>query len=415
MNTAPFLTELAALAPVVLPMERTLSLPADWPVPLALVEPTTTETIAAMVRLAESASVAIVPCGGGTQLGVGYPPDAARPYLLLCLTRCNRILDYVPDDLTVTCEPGVTLTELQTTLAAHNQMLALDAPLPEQATLGGLISANSVGLWRGSYGAPRDLLIGLKAVMAGGVTVRGGGRVVKNVAGYDVCKLFTGAWGTVGILTELSFKVRARPAVQRVLAWPTPDCAAAANVGLALHHARLALHFVCVTNERAGKPHLVVGLEGLAARVDWQAEELARRVAAAGISTPPTLLEASEIAALRNGLARTEPEITLAARISCLPTELPKVLAALEAANLSLTADSMAGTVSFATQTGSAEFIPRLLQAVPNDGAIVWLRAEGGTMARWGETRQDFVLQRTLKQALDPAGIFSPGRFIGKL
>src|SRR5205085_10716071 len=140
----------------------------------------------------------------------------------------------------------------------RRQFVPLDAPLPERATLGGLVSTNAAGLWRPTYGTPRDLLIGLRVVMTRGESIKGGGRVVKNVAGYDVCKLFTGAWGTLGVLTELSFKVRPLPETVRTLAWEAPDLVTAAHIGLSLHHTRLAATFLLATNEREGCPELVL-------------------------------------------------------------------------------------------------------------------------------------------------------------
>ena len=210
MDTAALLAKLQTLpnCQVTDGTEIASFLPSDWPAPAALVEPNETAVITEIVLAAENGGAAIVPMGGGTKRFTGAPPKANKPYLLLRLTARNRILAYEPDDLTVTCEPGLTLAALQTELAAQNQELALDVPCPESATLGGIVSANGSGFQRGAYGAARDLLLGVRAVMAGGVAVAGGGRVVKNVAGYDVCKLFTGAWGTLGIITEITLKVR---------------------------------------------------------------------------------------------------------------------------------------------------------------------------------------------------------------
>ena len=206
MDTAALLAELKTLpnCRITESAEIAPPLPADWPAPAAVVAPNETAVIAPIVKAAEQAGAAIVPLGGGTQRFVGAAPKSDRPYLLLRLNACDRILAYEPDDLTVTCEPGLTLAALQTELAAKNQRLALDIPCPESATLGGIVSTNGAGFQRGAYGAARDLLLGLRAVMAGGVEIAGGGRVVKNVAGYDVCKLFTGAWGTLGVVTEIT-------------------------------------------------------------------------------------------------------------------------------------------------------------------------------------------------------------------
>ena len=191
--------------------------------PQGVISPATVEQIATVLSLLEAEGAAIVPVGGGTQVHVGYPPAQDRPVFMVRTTRLNRVLDFQPDDMTVTVEPGITLEALQKTLATHNQTLPLDVPYAPRATMGGIVSANSSGFWRPAYGTPRDLLIGVKALMTESTEVKGGGKVVKNVAGYDVCKLFTGAWGTLGILTELTFRTRPKPETERVLAWQLPD------------------------------------------------------------------------------------------------------------------------------------------------------------------------------------------------
>ena len=136
--------------------------------PLALLQPQSTEPIAEIVSLAEEAGVALVPTGAGTKLHTGYPPSSEKPYLLLQTNHLNRITDYQPDDLTVTCEAGTPLHIVQERLAHDSQFLALDVPLSTQATLGGIVSSGTTGFWRASYGSPRDLVIGLQAVIADG-------------------------------------------------------------------------------------------------------------------------------------------------------------------------------------------------------------------------------------------------------
>jgi glycolate oxidase FAD binding subunit len=394
---------------------------AGWEAkPLAIVMPGTAAEVAAVVRAADGAGAALIPFGGGTQLHTGYPPRDEKPLLLLGMARLNRILDYQPDDLTVTCEPGVPLAALQSALAERRQMLALDVPLSDRTTLGGIVSANASGFWRAAYGTPRDLLIGLRAVMTGGAEVRGGGKVVKNVAGYDVCKLFTGAWGTLGVLTELTFKVRTRPEVERTLAWNVPDVAIAAHIGLELHHACLAPTYLLATNEPDGRPRLLLGLQGTPSRVEWQAAEFARLAGEARLNALPATLTESEVDALRNAQARLGPETPLAARIACLPTDLAGLVAALEdASRLRLTAHCGIGTLSLAADTPSLAAASQVQAALPAGANLVWTRLDGDLaavehIAIWGETREDFRLQRALKQSLDPNGTFSPGRFPGK-
>jgi glycolate oxidase FAD binding subunit len=146
------------------------------------------------LRLAGDADVPILPWGGGTAAAVGTPP--ARPGVMLGLGRLNRLLEHEPGDLTTTAEAGIPLAALQGELAKRSQWLSLDPPWAERATLGGILASNASGPRRHLYGTARDLLIGLTVVMADGSLVRGGGKVVKNVAGYDLGKLFTGSYGS---------------------------------------------------------------------------------------------------------------------------------------------------------------------------------------------------------------------------
>ena len=129
-------------------------------------------------------------------------PPPPRAGIVLSLRRLGRLLEHEPGDLTVTAEAGMTVAGLQTALRARGQWLSLDPPDAERATLGGVVAANASGPRRQLYGTVRDLLIGLTVVTADGALVRGGGKVVKNVAGYDLPKLFVGSYGTLGIIVE---------------------------------------------------------------------------------------------------------------------------------------------------------------------------------------------------------------------
>jgi glycolate oxidase FAD binding subunit len=387
--------------------------------PLYVVRPTTTGQIAAIVGVAEASGTAILPCGGGTKLHIGYPPPANRPTLLLDLSLLNRITDFQPEDLTITCEPGATLADVQARAATGNLFLALDAPLPQQATMGGIVSTNIAGFWRPTYGTPRDLLIGLQAVMTDSKQIKGGGKVVKNVAGYDVCKLFTGAYGTVGVLTELTFRLRTLPAQDRAFAWRTPDLQTAAKIGFQMHHARLAPAYLLATNELDGKASLVVGLHGSSSRVDWQRDQFQQMVTNAGV-TEQVAEVTDSIAKLRDQQARLSSETPIACTIHLLPSDVVGLLKALEASELFTTAHLATGGVSLALPSADATLVRRILTAMPENAHIVWTRLsadlrEREQVAVWGKPREEFVLHRALKAALDPKQTFSPKRFLGNL
>jgi glycolate oxidase FAD binding subunit len=425
VNNQALLSEMRAVvgAENIAPQEAARSVvPAWWSnEPLAVIAPGSTEKIVRAVRVAEAAQTAILPYGGGTQWETGAAPRADKPFLLLKTTRLQRVLDYQPDDLTVTCEPGVTLAQLQQTLAERRQFLAVDVPLPERATLGGIVAANTSGFWRPAYGTPRDLVIGLRAVMTEGTAVKAGGKVVKNVAGYDLCKLFTGSWGTLGVITEITFKVRTRPEAERALAWNAPDTASAARIGFALYRAPLSVTYVLATNEPYGTPRLIAGLQGSPARLDWQAAELTRLAAEAGLSAAPETLPDADIADLRDRQARLGPGTAAAARIACLPTDQAALVQAFEAIpGLRLTVHCGNGILALAATKPEASLVQTVTAQTPANAHLVWTRlhenvTDRSGIAVWGEPREDFKLHRALKQALDPQDTFSPGRFFGNL
>ncbi len=151
------------------------------------------------------------PTGGGTQEHLLAPIPAESQSSRIRLRGINQVIDYPHDDLTITVQAGITLAELQHTLAAQRQTLPIDVLLPHQATVGGSVAANSNGPRRTGWGTWRDYVLGLSFVNDRGEEVKAGGRVVKNVAGYDLCKLMTGSFGTLGVITQVTLKVRPRP------------------------------------------------------------------------------------------------------------------------------------------------------------------------------------------------------------
>lgn len=438
------LTTLVGAAYVRAPeLSAATTLPASWTHrPLAIVMPGNVVEIAAVVRAVEAAGVSLVIIGGGTQLATGNPPRDDRPYLALSLQRLDKILDYQPDDMTITCEPGVTLALVQEQLALRRQFLPLDVALPDQATLGGIVAANQSGFWRLGYGTPRDLVIGIRAIMTDGTEIKGGGKVVKNVAGYDVCKLFTGSWGTVGIITEITFKVYPLPEGERVLRLNAPDIVTAARIGLAIHHAQLAPTSLIATNE-FDIACLLIRLQGPEDRMDWQTLEMGRWASEAGLSAPE-VVEVGLLWALLKRLGRlslqTQGENILAGRIACLPIDAALLVQKLQTIpGISLTVDCAMGILHFAIAntlygpledslknisagTLSGEDIIRVITAaVPTTANLLWTHinanfSESASMQninRWGDTRETTTLLRALKQSLDPKGTFNPGRFVG--
>ena len=188
--------------------------------PASVLMPESPEATQEIVRSA--AGQAIVPWGGGTRRHLGFVP--ARYDLALSTARLDRITEYSPADLTVTAQAGVTIARLQETLAAHGQFLPLDVALPARQTLGGVVAARADSLRRLAYGRVRDSLLGVTVLNSRGDWVKGGGKVVKNVAGYDLPKLYCGSFGTLGLIVEATFKVAPLPSASATVALPlAPD------------------------------------------------------------------------------------------------------------------------------------------------------------------------------------------------
>src|ERR1700722_2184746 len=185
-------------------------------------EPGTAEDLARALRWARAAGVKVSPRGGGTKIGWGNPPSACD--LVLSTARLNRVLEHAWADMTVIVEAGCHVANLQKKLAEHGQQLALDPLWPERATIGGILATNDSGTLRVRYGSLRDLVIGITVALPDGTLAKSGGKVVKNVAGYDLAKLFTGSLGTLGVIVQAIFRLHPLPRESRSLSFSgTPE------------------------------------------------------------------------------------------------------------------------------------------------------------------------------------------------
>jgi glycolate oxidase FAD binding subunit len=368
-------------------------------------------------------------------LGIGLPPD--RPGWAIDTRRLASVIDYPARDMTITVQAGIPVAELQRTLASENQRLPIDIPNPEQATLGGALATNSSGPRRYGFGTLRDYVIGLSAINDEGHEVKAGGRVVKNVAGYDLCKLHIGALGTLGILTQVTLKLRPLPESQALI---TFGCSAD-RLGTLLdlvHSSRTRPVAVEVLNDlsvqEVSRDHdlclpkspwvLAVGFEDSCPAVSWQVQQLLKEVAPAGICG----LEARAGAAadlLWHGLVHLIALPT--ARLGFKANLLPGAVAEFCNAASSLPerplvhAQACSGIVRGHFAPGltleRAQAILKGLteQALSAQGNVVlpqcppeWKRHLGV----WGAPRGDAWLMRRVKEALDPRRLFNPGRFV---
>lgn len=210
MAPADIATQLfGIIGPEAVSTARAAEFAIDGISPAAVVEPDSTAQVVELLKFANAEDVIVAPWGGGTNQGAGHVPE--RYEVCLRTAKLNKVLHYDPGDLTVTFGAGTTITELQATLARHNQFLPLDVKNPANATIGGVLATNAHGAMKTGFGGVRDYCIGIEFVTGDGKLAKGGGRVVKNVAGYDMMKLMIGSHGTLGVITSASFKVFPRP------------------------------------------------------------------------------------------------------------------------------------------------------------------------------------------------------------
>ena len=205
--------------------------------------------VATLLKGAADAGLTVVPQGSRTAIALGAP---LRAYdVALDMRGLQRVVEYVPDDLTLTVEAGCTLFTLQETLAAHGQYLPIDPPPDDHVTVGGLLATARPGAWRGHLPAARDLVLGIEAALPSGELVKSGGRVVKNVTGYDLHRMHTGALGAFGVIVQASFKVAPLPASTMTLAATLDDLHAAETLALRTWNAGLAVRAISMLTREA--------------------------------------------------------------------------------------------------------------------------------------------------------------------
>lgn len=404
--------------------------------PEAVVFPGTKEEVAAVLQLAAEAALPVTPWGGGTKMAMGSPPS--RVGLVLGLGRMNRILEHEPGDLTVTVEAGLTLEALQSALGARGQWLSLDPAAPERATLGGILASNASGPRRHLYGTARDLVIGLTVVMADGSVVRGGGKVVKNVAGYDLPKLYIGSCGTLGVLVETTLKLRPRPDVDRLVVTRfnrLKDAGLAARAVLSSDLIPSALELADGEALRAlghgGGAGLLIGLDGIAEQVDWAIAELTRLLAPLGLGESTVLDGEARDRAWRDLARLGRPGTEHGSAVmkwAVLPAQAADLMDAGAAAaqrnglGAALTAHAGVGIVTAILSGGldtnavvaTLTEWRALVGGAGGQAMVEWAPlAVKERVAVWDTPGPTLRVMRRIKERLDPRSILNPGRFVG--
>src|SRR5712692_4406830 len=376
--TAPPREEIAAIVGAANIRSATQADQVDGVLPGIVVEPGTQEELGKVLACAGRAGLAVIPRGSGTKIGWGNPPRRAD--LVLSTARLNGILEHAWGDMTATVQAGCKVAQFQRTLAEHGQRLALDPLWPERATIGGILATNDSGALRARFGSLRDLIIGVTLALADGTLARSGGKVVKNVAGYDLPKLAAGSLGTLGVIAEAVFRLHPLP-----------------------HEAR----------------SLDVAFEGTRAGLDAQEKQLRQLAEKAAPKDPANCWNARE--ALWN-----EGDAKVVAAFSVLPTQIAEFCAALESAGAAqkLTWKVVAqaiGVGQLSLGVSSEDALMAALEGLRANaetlgGTLVALRCSHALKSRfniWGAPSDSVALMRQVKAQLDPGQVLSPGRFVG--
>jgi glycolate oxidase FAD binding subunit len=200
----------------ILPAHEINAYSVDGKIPRVVAFPQDANALSNLLKFATKTGLSVIPRGSGTKMNLGGIPKTAD--IVLSLLKLNRLVEYEPDDLVVTVQAGLKLADLQRTLAQKRQHLPIDPPYGDETTVGGMVASNSSGPLRHRFGTCRDLVLGVRVVHPSGVSTKAGGKVVKNVAGYDVRKLHIGAFGTLGVITELTFKLSPLPESEKTFA-----------------------------------------------------------------------------------------------------------------------------------------------------------------------------------------------------
>ncbi|MCD4715137.1 MAG: FAD-binding oxidoreductase [Desulfobacterales bacterium] len=449
----------------------------DEMIPEAVIFPGNTKEVSGVVKLASRENLAIVPRGSGTKMCLGNPPK--RLDLVVCVSRMNHMIDVDTSNLTITVEAGVKFRDIQARLATQEDrcylplddlttvadevicsdrshsgcFLPMDPSHANEATIGGIIAANSSGPRRLLYRLPRDSILGVRMVAPTGEILGSGGKTVKNVSGYDVSKLAVGSMGSLGILCEMTFKLLPLPEKMETLLISFGSFSDTSDFVEGLFETTLLPASVDVMNRRAyshlrmdGIPDFgqggyvsAIALEGFEPAVERIRNEISHMAKANGARSVAGIHEEKHplfwlaISDLEQDLAGKAPG-HIRARINYPISEWRGVIESAEiafsGADLDYTIQTHAGSgiclANLLVDKEDSEGMDRAVITLNSllghclrvGGNLVVERAPAGVKERlkvWGEAGSDFVVMKRVKDQIDPAGVMSPGRFIGGL
>jgi glycolate oxidase FAD binding subunit len=386
-------------------------------VPSVVATPRTIDELETVIALARARRLAVIIAGGATALSLGNRPRALD--VVVSMRAMCAVVERTPEDMTVTVDAGATLAELARALASDGQRIALDAGDPERQTLGGLVATNASGGLAYGFGTPRDLVLGMTVVDARARVLQLGGRVVKNVAGYDLVRLFTGSFGSLGAIARLTLRTHPLPDSAVLAICHFADARELETARATIFQSELPLAAFDAEVTRSGTDRqwrLVLRLEGTAAEIDYQKSRCADFCPAVAFLDPggwrsPILLRESDDISVRVGVL-PDRAVAVAERLC---DELPDV-AARVAMRLG---DGTLRVCAEAPPSDALAFIDAARRVAASVGATAVLeRIPSELKARldvWGAPPAGFALMRQLKTRFDPDAVFAPGRFVGGL
>jgi glycolate oxidase FAD binding subunit len=419
----------------------------DGVLPKVAVSPGSAEEVSAVLAACSQAGAAVAPRGGGSSMGLGGVPQKVD--VVLCLARLNRVIDHEPGDMTSTVEAGMVLSQYQARLKGHDQFLALDPPDETRATIGGVLAANIGGTRRIRYGSARDLLIGIRVAHADGTVTKGGAKVVKNVTGYDMNKLYVGSLGTLGVILEATFRLYPIPPAEHTWVAPFPTAAKACEAVAKILDSPLVPSAVELLNASAavevgrgsgvalgpGDGLLAVAVASVAEAVQAQLDRARKMGREAGGGEGLILngeTHENFWAAVRNFRYGDGPGMVLKAgvlidKVAEAVTQ-GELVAAKQGLSVAVVSEAGTGIVRYFLRAEGAgsDRLTRLADAVAPlrafatdaKGSLVVLDAPPEVKARvdvWGPVGEVFSLMRGLKEQFDPGRVLNPGRFVGGL
>jgi glycolate oxidase FAD binding subunit len=400
--------------------------------------PDTQTEVANLVREAFDTETPLYSVGGGSSLDFGLPARSRGRGL--SLAKLNHVIDYPARDMTVTVEAGLTMKVLAELLAQQRQRLPIDVPQGERATIGGVIATNWNGPRRYGEGSVRDFVIGISAVDGRGQPFQGGGRVVKNVAGYDFCKLLTGSLGTLGVITQMTLRLKPIPEHSVLVACSVNNCEQAERLLAAMvtsQTAPAAIELLAgpawdadpalqsLPSDRAepARLYLVVGLEGPAPEVEYMTRQLIAEWRQLGAATPLVIGEAAALwLRLAEFPAAGESPLVLLASVAPSGTTAVIDVARRLDPQVSIQAHAGNGSVIIKFATFPAQGLSRALvgslqpvAAAHHGHVIVLSNPSGAEMTHqsvWGATDAPLSLMTEVKRRFDPRDILNRGRFV---